>query len=180
MKKRTLTLAIIATLAFSLGGAGMAFADNASDSATLNLTGNVPSLVRIGFLNGDTSEQTLDFGDLTDPEERNINVRYLANVSFGIDVTSKGNGSLTRTDGSVADFLNEVPYELEWGGSTVDFTSGSANLVEDGSRGATTKTLTVKVDALNLDDLDLGSDTGDIWAEGDYEDELTFTITANE
>ena len=176
MKKRTLTLAIIAALVFSLGGAGSAFAD-ASDTATLNLTGNVPSLVRIGFEGYDDGAD-VPLGDLTESVSETITIRYLANVDFTVSVQSTEGGQLVHSDsGEFRDFkaYTIIAPDETWDEMTAD----TKYTIFSSGRGSSTFDITITTDPVNLDEFDFDSSEGDIWAEGDYEDTLTFTIEAD-
>ncbi|MFW5995466.1 MAG: hypothetical protein ACOCRN_05070 [Spirochaetia bacterium] len=174
--KRSVILAGVFALLFT-----PAFiAAQTSDSATLNLTGNVPSLVRIGF--GDVATQTdeLAFGDLSDaPGSQSVDVTYLGNVGFTIDVESANGGELVNQDQSGSGLQEAIGYSFSWDGSDVTL-DGTTELVGSGSSGIYNTTAEVTVNEASLADITQDTTEGDIPAAGDYADTLTFTITAQE
>jgi len=156
-------------------------ADEATDEATLDLIGEVPSLVRIGF--GTVGEQghEFDFGDLTDTGSQDIEVVYLGNVTYSIDVESTNAGELKHTDaGENGDFKTAIGYTFTWDEDEFELSEGAANVIDSQSRGIGSAMVEIEVDDISLEDIDSDTPEEEIAAQGTYEDDLTFTITAEE
>jgi hypothetical protein len=151
----------------------------AADTAELTLTGQVPSLVRIGFGSLATETENHDFGDLTAPAVLTTSLRYLANVSFDISAASANNGVLAL-DGASDGFANTVGYTLTWDGGAVDLSGGTANLTTATPRGIGSFGFDVAVTPVSLEGFDDTTVEADVPAQGSYTDTITFTITANE
>lgn len=150
-----------------------------SDTAELTLTGQVPSLVRIGFGSLVTDAESHDFGDLTEPTSFSSSIRYLANVQFTINAASTNAGVL-MLDGSADGFASTVPYTLSWAGAPLDLSSGTATAVSGNARGIGSFAIEVSVTPVSLDGFDDSTTVDEVPAQGDYTDTLTFTITADE
>lgn len=157
-----------------------------TDSATLTLTGEVPAIVRIGF-GGVTSDGTLALGNLNSAAPNGVtgsdtSVVYVANVNFTISVASANGGVLARDGGTVSGFSNQVGYALTWDNSAVTLpTDGSpVEIVSNGTPGAyTSSEIDIAVDPLNINSFDETSTLSSVEAAGNYQDTLTFTITAS-
>ncbi|MFW5811720.1 MAG: hypothetical protein ACOCWS_01960 [Alkalispirochaetaceae bacterium] len=162
-----------------------AFLSAQSASATLTLTGEVPSIVRIGF-GGIGDDGTLALGDLNADAPDGVTgtdtaVVYVANVDFNLSVSSENGSALVRQGGDVTGFKNEVSYTFSWDGSPVNLPSGGASVevagdVAPGVYSATP--IGVTVEPLAIEGFGAGSTLEDIEAAGEYEDVLTFMIEA--
>ncbi len=166
---------VLAVFAFSVH----TLSAQATDTAQLNLTGQVPSLVRIGFGSLVADTESHDFGDLTEASSFTTTLNYLANVSFSINASSVNNGVLSL-DGAGDGFGDTVGYSLSWDGATVDLSSGSVDVVSGVARGIGSFSLAVDVDAVSLDGFDDDTTIDEVPAQGTYTDSITFTITADE
>ena len=169
---------LIGFIVFLAGVAG-AFGQEATDSAELNLKGEVPALVRIGFDQFSDGDD-VDLGDLTEDVSQDITIRYLANVEFIVSVSSANGGQLVTSDSG--GFRDNVPYDIGIpGGGSIEATDpNNTYTVFSGSRGAGSSTVTIETGGIDLDSLDLDAEVGNVWAVGEYEDTLTFTIESNE
>lgn len=155
--------------------AGTIAAETSTDTATLNLEGMVPSLVRIGFGSVDTDTHTHDFEDLTDPATMNLTLSYLANIPFDITVSSE-NGGVLVLDGDAEGLGETIDYTLTFNGTNVFDNDG--RIVEGGARGIGSGDLVASVTAVDFDGIDENTPETEIPAAGTYEDTITFTITA--
>ena len=183
MNNRRFLVLFVAMVALIL--TPMVLSAQATDTATLTLTGQVPSIVKIGF-GSVTTNGTLDLGDLNANSPSGVtgtdtSVIYVANVGFTIDVSSQNGGVLTRQGGAVSGFKNDVGYSLTFDGSGVSIPGAGTDveIVSNGTPGAyTSSTIDIAVDPLSIDNFDETSTLTDVEAAGTYEDVLTFTITS--
>lgn len=151
----------------------MATAD--SDTAILNLTGNVPARVDVTLDNGE-----LDFGEIGESDSTVLtNVITRANVPFNLSVESENEGKLVWDgDGQepAGNLTTEYGYTFTFGDIIdVPLNDGSTFLIESGDRGRE-ETL-VEITTESLDSL-LSDTESEMPTEGTYEDTLTFTIEA--
>lgn len=190
MKNRTLiTLGIALAAIVMLPMVAMAQAD---DTATLTITGTVPSIVVIGFdTNG--ADGSVDLVSLTDDADDNAApaLLYAANVPFNLSVESAnateasnaGVNAVLQNTSPVTGFDNVVPYTLDVSDGATPNTninlSGGSVVVYSGVP-AGVDSFAITIDADNAADaLDLStSGTGGIDGAGTYQDILTFTVTA--
>ena len=149
----------------------MATAD--SDTAILNLTGNVPARVDVTLDNGE-----LDLGEIGESDSTvSTNVITRANVPFNLSVESENEGKLVWDEAGepAGDLTTEYGYTFTFDNSVVSLNEGSTFLIESGDRGRE-ETL-VEITTESLDSL-LSDTESEMPTEGTYEDTLTFTIEA--
>lgn len=143
-----------------------------SDTAILNLIGNIPARVDITLDNGE-----LDFGELGESNSTvSTNVITRSNVPFSLSVESENDGKLIW-DGegeSASGLRTDYDYVFTFDGADITL-EGKTSLISGGSRGREVTSIEITAEAMES----LLSDTeSEIPTEGTYEDTLTFIIEA--
>lgn len=182
MRIRTL---MVMTIVFMMVGAGVAVATPAfqdSDSATLNIGGNVPERVDITITPVDSENLDLQSA-VSDRLIATVVERSNVRAGYTVSVESE-NGFTLKGQADSGDTFDRLGYALNYGGESVsnpgnsfatDTTASDAHtFAKRESRTATPgvhegdeKNLLISYDALNVNLYD-----------GDYSDTLTFTIVA--
>lgn len=152
-----ITIALFIMICF-VGGA------KASNTATLMLRGNIPSLMSIS-VNPTPEAQNLDLTSTqTDLLVARVQEVSNSNTGYSISVSSQNTGNLVHTDNSA-----NIPYTMKYDGQVLNLEST-----------ATISHPSVSAVSQNKDiEISYTGQSPEEAVAGDYEDTITFSISAN-
>lgn len=148
------------------------------DSSQLHIYINVAKFVSLslvdsgGTYDGSKTSKTLDFGELTENEELNFDIRVVSNAGYNLLVSSINNGVLKRLDGAGA--ASQIAYDFYASNTKRTLTNSASSPVTISSYNGITpdggSQVPVRVVIKSVSDKDPGT----------YQDYITLSVISNE